>query len=170
MAVKHKKWLTLTLLLGLLNSQHIFAAPEQIYLFRHSEKQAGKDPALTERGKQRANYLISLVARSKTLHVFSSDYQRTLQTAAPLAKHFSTKVNVYDARNLEALKSELLKLQGDVAVIGHSNTTPELAALLANTPVKLMHEKDFSSYYRLTKQSSNKESAYSVRKLTMDFN
>ena len=50
-------WAVLLLLL----CHSAFSAPEQLYLFRHSEKQTGNDPFLTERGQVRAEHLVSLV-------------------------------------------------------------------------------------------------------------
>jgi len=96
MMVKDKRLLILVLLVMVFNSQFVFAAPDKIYLFRHSEKQAGKNPSLTVLGAQRAQYLLQLVKQHKNVQLFSSNYKRTLQTAAPMATYFNTAVKMYE--------------------------------------------------------------------------
>ncbi|MBE0421709.1 SixA phosphatase family protein [Pseudoalteromonas nigrifaciens] len=171
--VKDKRLLILVLLVMVFNSQFVFAAPDKIYLFRHSEKQAGKTPSLTVLGAQRAQYLLQLVKQHKNVQLFSSNYKRTLQTAAPMATYFNTAVKMYDAGDLASFKSNLLKLQGVVIVVGHSNTTPELTALLSNGGINAMSEDEFSRYYILDKirdKTPKDAPQYRVSELTMDFN
>ncbi|WP_083497537.1 histidine phosphatase family protein [Pseudoalteromonas translucida] len=171
--VKDKRLLILVLLVMVFNSQFVFAAPDKIYLFRHSEKQASKNPSLTVLGAQRAQYLLQLVKQHKNVQLFSSNYKRTLQTAAPMATYFNTTVKVYDAGDLALFKSKLLKLQGVVIVVGHSNTTPELTALLSNGAINAMSEDEFSRYYILDKirdKTPKDVPQYRVSELTMDFN
>jgi len=173
MMVKDKRLLILVLLVMVFNSQFVFAAPDKIYLFRHSEKQAGKNPSLTVLGAQRAQYLLQLVKQHKNVQLFSSNYKRTLQTAAPMATYFNTAVKMYDAGDLASFKSNLLKLQGVVIVVGHSNTTPELTALLSNGGINAMSEDEFSRYYILDKirdKTPKDAPQYRVSELTMDFN
>ena len=171
--IKDKRLLILALLVMVFNSQFVFAAPDKIYLFRHSEKQAGKNPSLTVLGAQRAQYLLQLVKQHKNVQLFSSNYKRTLQTAAPMATYFNTAVKMYDAGDLASFKSNLLKLQGVVIVVGHSNTTPELTALLSNGGINAMSEDEFSRYYILDKirdKTPKDAPQYRVSELTMDFN
>lgn len=173
MMVKDKRLLIMVLLVMVFNSQFVFAAPDKIYLFRHSEKQAGKNPSLTVLGAQRAQYLLQLVKQHKNVQLFSSNYKRTLQTAAPMATYFNTAVKMYDAGDLASFKSNLLKLQGVVIVVGHSNTTPELTALLSNGGINAMSENEFSRYYILDKirdKTPKEAPQYRVSELTMDFN
>ncbi|WMS95317.1 histidine phosphatase family protein [Pseudoalteromonas sp. HL-AS2] len=171
--IKDKRLLILALLVMVFNSQFVFAAPDKIYLFRHSEKQAGKNPSLTVLGAQRAQYLVQLIKQHKNVQLFSSNYKRTLQTAAPMAAYLSTTVKMYDAADLASLESKLLKLQGVVIVVGHSNTTPELTALLSKGTVSAMSEDEFSRYYILDKirdKAPKDAPQYRVSELTMDFN
>nr|WP_306287386.1 hypothetical protein [Pseudoalteromonas sp. WY3] len=72
--IKDKRLLILALLVMVFNSQFVFAAPDKIYLFRHSEKQAGKNPSLTVLGAQRAQYLVQLIKQHKNVQLFSSNY------------------------------------------------------------------------------------------------
>ncbi|MBH0056387.1 histidine phosphatase family protein [Pseudoalteromonas sp. SWXJZ94C] len=169
MNVKNKITTLFLVFFTLFSCKFAFASPDEIYLFRHSEKQSGKNPSLTEQGKIRANNLVLLFKKYKNVHVFSSNYNRTLQTAQPLAKHFNTSVNIYNASELTALKSKLFTLDGVVVVIGHSNTTPVFAELLSSEKVSLMAETDFTRYFLLKSNLDKSSNQYSVSELTMDF-
>ncbi|PKG66927.1 MULTISPECIES: SixA phosphatase family protein [Pseudoalteromonas] len=167
--MNNKIILAITFLVMSFNCSLAFAAPDEIYLFRHSEKLTGKNPALSEEGKARANNLVTLFKEHQSIHIFSSNYKRTLQTASPLQAYFNTDINVYNAGELSDLKNELLKLKGVVVVIGHSNTTPQLAELLSNEKVPAMSETQFTQYFILNKKPSSNGSEYDVTHHKMSF-
>ena len=143
-----------------------FSAPEQLYLFRHSEKQTGSNPYLTEQGQARAEHLVSLVKTHPHITLYSSNYNRTLSTAAPLARYFNIKVITYNAADLTTLKNQLLAQDGVVVVIGHSNTTPQLASLLSNQTIENMDEGQYGHYYSLSRLEHG---SYKANLRIMDF-
>ena len=108
------------------------AEPDAVYyLVRHAEKTAEtSDPALTIEGKQRAQDLTERLKTVPVTMVYSSDYKRTRDTAAPIAAAKGLEVELYDPRDLEGLAKTLLSEKGHILVVGHSNTTPQLSALL----------------------------------------
>lgn len=141
----------LLLLIVLVIMPNAFAEPDSIYLFRHAEKVAGSDPELSIEGKKRASQLAALIdAQSITL--FSSRYNRTQMTASPIAKHFNAPIQHYNPHDLMTLKQTILQQQGTVVVIGHSNTTPQLAGLISKNDVAGMAENQFNRYFILIKQ------------------
>jgi phosphohistidine phosphatase SixA len=105
-----------------------------IYLVRHAEKQAGDDPSLTDAGLERAELLGELLSNAGVEKIWSSDYQRTRETAAPLAAHLGLNVEIYNASDLPALADRLTADRLTSLVVGHSNTTPQLAELLGAAP------------------------------------
>lgn len=110
------------------------ASTPTLYLVRHAEKQSGDDPALTEAGKARANALADRLDGVGIDTIWSTDYRRTMQTAAPLAERLDLQVQVYDPGDLAGF-AEQLKANGETAlIVGHSNTTPQLADLLGGDP------------------------------------
>lgn len=127
-------------------------APETVvFLFRHAEKATGKDPSLTNPGKQRASELANTLRESGITHIFSSDYARTKQTVEPLAKEWNLKIQSYDPGQLSIFAEELKSIKGRIAVSGHSNTTPELVKLLGGDPGFPIGEKwEFDRLYVLT--------------------
>lgn len=101
------------------------------YLVRHAEKTMDKpDPGLTLEGTQRARDLAVRLKEAKVTKIYSSDYVRTRDTAAPLADATGVTVTLYDPRELSAFAKQLLNERGQIVVVGHSNTTPQLAELL----------------------------------------
>lgn len=102
-----------------------------IFLVRHAEKtDEGRDPPLSEAGKIRASVLASMLKNAGIDSIYSSDYRRTRDTAAPVAALLGLPVQIYDPRALEKFASELKQSPGRHLVVGHSNTTPQMAELL----------------------------------------
>ena len=116
-----------------------------LYLVRHAEKQAGgdSDPALDEAGQDRARHLAILLKDKGITDIWSSDYLRTRSTAAPLAAKLGLEVKIYDAKDLQTLVSQLKQRQHSALIVGHSNTTPELASLLCVCQVSEMQETEY---------------------------
>lgn len=131
------------------------AAPTEIFLVRHAEKTADKnDPALTAAGQARALLLADMLKDAKITQVHSSDYTRTRDTAAPLARRLGLEVQIYDPRDLAGMAERLKKSGGRHLVVGHSNTTPQLTELLGGdggTPIVEATEYDRIYYITIAK-------------------
>lgn len=123
-----------------------------VFLVRHAEKQAGsEDPALTEAGRQRARDLALLLQDAGINVIYSTDFARTRDTAAPLAEHLGTEVRIYDWDEMSAFASELARGGVRALVVGHSDTTPELVGLLGGEPGAPIDESsEYDRLYTLT--------------------
>lgn len=121
-----------------------------IYLVRHAEKdltaQSGGNPPLTQCGKERAQALSTLLKDVPIKTVYSTNYTRTINTAAPTAKAKGLEIEQYDGNNLEAIAKLLLSRKQDALVVGHSNTTGVLAGLLTG---KEQADIDLDTYNRI---------------------
>lgn len=113
-----------------------------IILLRHAEKDltgANKfNPELTPAGRLRAEKLVATIGKYKPDLIYSTDYRRTRATVLPLAENADARyripIRVYDFDRLEEFAGELLKSTArTIVVVGHNNTTPELANLLGKT-------------------------------------
>jgi broad specificity phosphatase PhoE len=120
-----------------------------IVLVRHAEKSDDdpEDPSLTAEGRARAEALARMLGRSGVSVVLSTDYRRTRDTAAPLARASGVEVEIYDARRLDEVARELLQRRGLVVVVGHSNTTPELVAHLGGDPGAPIADDEYDRLY-----------------------
>jgi probable phosphoglycerate mutase len=131
--------------IALLSSWPLGAA--DIYLVRHAEKETdgSKDPALTLVGSQRAADLAVLLKSADIQRIFSTDFTRTRETAAPTAAMIGADIEIYDPKALEPFAGQLLELEINALVVGHSNTTPELVELMGGdggTPIAEEWEYD----------------------------
>jgi broad specificity phosphatase PhoE len=121
-----------------------------VILSRHAEKAATppKDPPLTEAGKKRADLLASMLADSGVDAIYVTEFQRTQQTAAPLAERLHVKPTVVsDTQHLIALIRA--RKNGVVVVVGHSNTLPEIIAGLGGPTVKIA-DPEYNNLFVLT--------------------
>lgn len=116
-----------------------------IYLVRHAEKQSDgtRDPALTKAGIHRAAQLAVWLKDKDITNIHSSDYQRTRGTAEPLAAALGIELSIYDPADLPALATQLTSTQNNAYVVGHSNTTPDLARLLCDCEIADMDESEY---------------------------
>ncbi|UZD21121.1 phosphoglycerate mutase family protein [Algoriphagus halophytocola] len=102
--------------------------PKTIYIVRHAEKQLdGNDPELSTAGSARARKLAQILAGQNIQHIFSTDYQRTRMTAKPTADQAGISINSYDPQKHDELVIQLRSLEGNILVVGHSNTVGQVA-------------------------------------------
>ena len=105
-------------------------SPKTIYIVRHAEKQLVEDnpnPELALSGQIRAKKLAQILADKNIKHIYSTDYIRTRSTAAPTADAAGLTIEIYDPKNHDALVDKIRNLEGNVLVVGHSNTVNQLA-------------------------------------------
>jgi len=123
---------------------------ERVYLLRHFEKQVSQqktaDPSLSKEGLQYASELARILSRLNISYIYSSPYQRTQASAKPSADYFGLDVLMYNPSDLSGLSDKILDLSGNVLVVGHSNTTPALFALLG-CPKITIGEDDYNEVY-----------------------
>lgn len=101
------------------------------FLVRHAEKtDTGPDPQLSAAGQERANVLAGLLHEAGITGIYSTDFIRTRETAAPLARQLQIETRLYDPSSLVEFASNLKRQPGRYLVIGHSNTTTELVEML----------------------------------------
>jgi len=99
------------------------------YIVRHAEKEAANtmtsDVPLSEAGKQRAEALKGILEKENIKYIFSTNYVRTKSTAQPLASAINIPIEIYDPKDSQFV-SKLKSLDGNVLIVGHSNTVDDL--------------------------------------------
>lgn len=122
-----------------------------VYLVRHAEKaDTGKDPELTDIGKERADELARMLKDAGVTHIWSTDYKRTKGTVEPLSARTRVKVEVYDPSKLGEFATRLKSIPGRHLVVGHSNTTPGLVQALGGDPGQAMPDTEYDRFYVVT--------------------
>lgn len=153
------KRLVLLLLVVLLAPTLVAAeAPKvtTVILTRHAEKAAtsGNDPSLSEAGAARAKELARVLAASGVTAIYTTQYARTQQTAAPVAAALKVEPvalaagGTYAADLAQRIRTS--HAGGTVLVVGHSNTTIEVMRALGATGLPSIPESQFDDLFICT--------------------
>ena len=104
------------------------------YLIRHAEKDRSNpddaDPELNQKGLGRAMHWAEILKDANIDAIYSTDYARTSMTAAPASVKYNIDVQYYDPRALDLDQFKTDNINKNVLVVGHSNTTPQMANML----------------------------------------
>jgi broad specificity phosphatase PhoE len=133
-------------------------AQKAVFLVRHAEKadqssmaksmDPGDDPPLSVAGVARAESLERHLRDAGITAIVTSEYLRTKQTAAPLAKALKLEPAVIPARGGAELLAHLRSLKNDVVlVVGHSNTVPRLVQALGGAADVTIAETEFDNLF-----------------------
>ncbi|TDQ10288.1 phosphoglycerate mutase family protein [Pedobacter metabolipauper] len=128
--------------------------PLTIILLRHAEKEndGTKDPALSEKGKQFAQKISSVLAEVRIDAAYSTSYKRTNQTIAQLAAKNQVAVKTYDPSKSNELIREIERSGNKTIVIsGHSNTVNLIYNLLIkDNPIKELGDDEYRKVFIIT--------------------
>ncbi len=111
------------------------APPTTVVIVRHAEAvpDAGRDPVLSDAGRDRAKALTAALSGAKVAAVYSTQYQRTRLTGEPAAAAAGVTVTVVPIEGpteayASALAARVLSTHAGrtVVIVGHSNTVPAL--------------------------------------------
>ena len=137
------------------------------YLIRHAEKdrldKTNRNPHLTEDGLKRAENWAEHFKNVKFDLVYSTDYNRTKETAMPTAKANNVELSFYNPSDMK-IEEFMLKTNGKtVLVVGHSNTTPKFTnSLLGEEKYEDIADDNNSNLYIVTVTKNSKSSKLSV--------
>lgn len=138
-------------LLALLVAMPAGAQTEEtvVYLFRHAERaeDGTNDPPLSDAGEARAELVAAILEDARITHIHTTDFRRTRATGAPLARATGLEMAEYDPRDLVGLAERLRSTPGRHLVLGHSNTTPQLAEALGGDPGPPIEEMEYDRAY-----------------------
>ena len=128
------------------------AAQSTIFIVRHAEKATGgdpKDPELSPGGRARAEALAQTLKDAGLTAVFATEYKRTQQTAEPIARAANVDVTIVPAKETDRLLAKLKETRGNVLVVGHSNTVPEIVKALGVADLLTIDESEYDNLFVL---------------------
>jgi broad specificity phosphatase PhoE len=146
--------LTFTLLLA---AQAV--AQTTIFIVRHAERadvQAGAapsmaaDPDLSDAGRARAEALAMMLKDAAITLIFATEFKRTQQTAAPVGKAIKQMVRTLSATNTTGLVNQLKAAKGNVLVVGHSNSIPDILKGLGVTASVTIGDEEYDNMFVVT--------------------
>ncbi len=99
------------------------------YFIRHAEKERSNsenvDPELNQRGLGRAMHWAEILDDIELDAIYTTDYERTAMTAAPISVKKDITVQYYEPQNVDIEQFKADNLYRNVLIVGHSNTTPD---------------------------------------------
>jgi broad specificity phosphatase PhoE len=128
-------------------------AGSTVFIVRHAERAddgrgaVSSDPDLSAQGKTRALHLAQELKDAKIVAIFTSEYHRTQQTAAPLAKSLGITPSVVPARDVTALVNQIRSTNGNVLVVGHSNTLSQIMKALGISAPVTIGDADYDNLF-----------------------
>ena len=133
------------------------------YLIRHAEKdrsnKTNRNPNLTEVGLKRAENWATHFKDVKFDKVYSTDYNRTKETAMPSAIANNVDLEFYNPSDMQIEKFMELTKGKTVLIVGHSNTTPSFAnGLLGEEKYEGIADDNNSILYIVTVTKDSKTS------------
>ena len=130
-----RKVFVLTLALAVV-APAIASAQKLVIVIRHAERADGgsmspnpqDDPPLSAPGQTRARKLAAMLGESGIAAIYTTEYIRTKDTAAPLAEklHLTPVVVKADATTAMIESIKTTRASSIVLIVGHSNTIPQI--------------------------------------------
>jgi len=131
-----------------------------IYLVRHADKVSeDTDSPLSDAGRVRAKCLAKTLEDAQIQQIFTSDLQRTQQTAAPLAEKLHLKPVAIPIGKpddlIEAIRSSKAK---SVLVVWHDATLPKILSALGAPEIVSIAHTEYDRFFVLTLAGDGKNS------------
>jgi broad specificity phosphatase PhoE len=138
-------------------------AQKAVFVVRHGEKFSEQDERLTDAGKARAARLASMLRDAGIAAVYSTDTERTIGTAKPLADALGQKVRIYP--NHPALIETLHRENAAdvVLVVGHSNSVPALLEALGCAEEIKIASDEYDNLFVMVPQKGGKPTLLRLR-------
>ena len=120
-------------------------------LVRHAETTGvGSNPGLSAEGQARANELNRILGHVELKAIYSTNFNRTIQTAQPVANSKGVTITTYDAFSPATFVESVIASfpKSAVLVVGHSNTTASmLNAMLGSDTYTDLPESEFDNLF-----------------------
>jgi len=131
------------------------------YLIRHAEKNrlvtSDNNPNLKEKGVDRAIKWSKTFKHINFDYIFSTNYNRTIQTALPTAKSKDLEIQFYNPSDLYNEEFKTLTKGKTVLIVGHSNTTPEFVnKILGEEKYPEIEDRNNANLYIITVSENSK--------------
>ncbi len=133
--------------------------PTVVILVRHAEKAAepANDPPLTPAGEARAAALAAALREARVSGIVSTQFRRTLETAAPLARGLGLTPDTVRAggqsaaQHAQAVAAHVRDRYAGrtVLVVGHSNTIPPIIAALGGPRMPDLCDPEYAHLFVL---------------------
>ena len=150
------------------------AADQVVFVVRHAERadsgpgappagMMANDPSLSAAGKERAARLATLLASADVKHIYTTEYKRTRETAAPLAQQLKVEAVTSAARDSDPLVQQVTKATGNVLIVGHSNTIPDLLKRLGVKDAISIADNEYDNLFVVVRPATGEPTMIRLR-------
>ena len=131
-----------------------------IYLVRHADKVSDDvDAPLNDAGRLRAVCLANTLQDANIQEIFTSELQRTKQTAAPLAEKLRLKPVAIPLSKVDDLIEAIRSSKtANVLVVWHDATLPKILLALGAREIAPIGHAEYDHFFILTISGDRKES------------
>jgi phosphohistidine phosphatase SixA len=131
-----------------------------IYLIRHADKVSDDtDAPLSDAGRVRAKCLANTLRDAQIEQIFTSDLQRTQQSAAPLAEKLHVKpVAIPIGKPNDVVAAIRSSTARSVLVVWHDATLPGILRALGAPEITPIAHTEYDRFFVLTLSGEGKES------------
>lgn len=146
---------------------HAVHAQSTIFVTRHADRYGTEpDPSLTPTGEKQAQALAQLLSDANVRHIFTTEFIRTQQTAAPLARLASiTPVTVPQQRFDDLITKVRQSLQPNqsILVVGHRTIVPEIVHALTGKDISPLGSGEYGRLIAITLFPDGRSSVVTLR-------
>jgi phosphohistidine phosphatase SixA len=149
------------------------SAQQTIFVVRHAERaDAGgggmntpaTDPPLSAAGNERAARLAAMLRSAGIRHIFTTEFVRTRQTAAPAAQALHLDAVAIPATDPGTLITKARAAQGNVLIVGHSNTVPDVLRRLGiQGPAITIGDTEFDNFFVVVRPAAGEPTLVRLR-------
>jgi broad specificity phosphatase PhoE len=141
-----------SLVFGLLLAPCIANTQQVVFLLRHAEQASGADtddPPLTETGQRRAGALATMLKDAGLTAIYTSESQRTIQTAAPLTQALQIEPTRLPRGDIAGLIHRLRTqhVDGRVLIISHALTIPHLLQAFGHPEEVVIQREEYDRLF-----------------------
>ena len=131
-----------------------------IFFVRHADKVSDEtDAVLSDAGHRRAECLAKTLSDSNIQQIYTSDLQRTQQTAAPLAEQLHLKPVAIPLSKVDDLIAAIRSDKAaNILVVWHDLTLPKILRALGAPEITPIGYTEYDRFFILTFESNKKNS------------
>lgn len=150
-------------------------AQQTIFLVRHAERAdtpaSGTaamtapvtDPPLSVAGHARAAHLAAMLRSAGVQHIFTTEFLRTRQTAAPAAQALKLDMTAVSSKDVDALLAGMTTARGNMLVVGHSNTVPEILKRLGLKETVTIADDEYDNLFIVVRPAAGEATLIRLR-------
>lgn len=119
------------------------------YVVRHAEKLDNTPySVLSAAGHERAGILKDQLIDKKIDVVFATTFQRTQETAQPLAQALNKPLRIYRNNAVDSIVAVIKSMsEKNILLVGHSGNLPSIIEGLAGQKIKPIGENEYDNLY-----------------------